>query len=335
MAHKLHISEAGVASFASAKQAAWHGLGQILDHQMTSEEAIENAGLNYEVEKFPNVVAFGDEHLATNSSFSTVRLDTKVVLGDKLGGSYEVVQNKDAFKFFDAIVGEGEAIYETAGALGQGEIIFITAKLPDYIRVGNGDDITERYLLLMMGHDGTCGIQAMFTPIRVVCNNTLQGALRSADSKVSIRHTKSVHSNLLEAHKALGIANKLTLELNGIYNQMAKVRITDVQLRNYIDNIFLTQQEILDLRKGASDVDVLSTRKRNIRNGVLDFAYAGVGQSEETAKGTLWGAYNGITGYFANTKNFKTESDKFKSLVMGGAANTMQQAFVNAVALIN
>lgn len=87
-----------------------------------------------------------------------------------VGKDYHIVQNRDAFAFFDAIVGDENGIlYETAGALGNGKRIFITAKLPDYIRVGNGDDVTEKYVFLTTSHDGSGSITAAFTPVRIVC----------------------------------------------------------------------------------------------------------------------------------------------------------------------
>ena len=95
-----------------------------------------------------------------------------------MGKDYEVVQNMDAFSFFDAIVGGDGIQYETAGALGKGERIFITAKLPNYIKVGN-DDLIEQYLFLTTSHDGGGSITAAFTPVRIVCNNTLNAALRN------------------------------------------------------------------------------------------------------------------------------------------------------------
>lgn len=95
-----------------------------------------------------------------------------------MGRDYQIVQNADAFAFFDAIVGgEDGILYETAGALGNGERIFITAKRPDYICVGNGDDITEKYIFLTTSHNGTGSITAAFTPVRIVCQNTLNAAL--------------------------------------------------------------------------------------------------------------------------------------------------------------
>jgi phage/plasmid-like protein (TIGR03299 family) len=184
MAHQINFNQkTGKNSFMSVKEKAWHGLGQIIDRYPTSSEAIEHAGLDYIVEKRPLFTYDTENHLGDPENdiiipeievpnfFATVRADTEQVLG-VVGNDYEVVQNRDAFSFFDAIVGGGDGIlYETAGALGNGERVFITAKLPDYIRVGVKDWI-EQYLFLTTTHDGLGSITAAFTPIRIVCNNS-------------------------------------------------------------------------------------------------------------------------------------------------------------------
>jgi phage/plasmid-like protein (TIGR03299 family) len=184
MAHQINFNEkTGRHSFMSVKEKAWHNLGQVIDRYPTSSEAIQYAGLDYIVEKRPLFTYDTANHIGNSEDgiiipeieipnfFSTIRGDTETPLGI-VGNDYEVVQNRDAFAFFDAIVGGGDGIlYETAGALGNGERIFITAKLPDYIRVGR-DDLIEQYLFLTTSHDGLGSIIAAFTPIRIVCNNS-------------------------------------------------------------------------------------------------------------------------------------------------------------------
>ena len=159
MAHNLNYNDkTGKHSFFSVKEKAWHGLGQIVQDYPTSAEAIRFAGLDYKVEK-RKLFTYDNENQTGNPDtdiiipeievpdyFATIRTDTEQVLG-VVGKEYEVVQNEDAFSFFDAIVGGSEGIqYETAGVLGKGERIFITAKLPEYIKVGN-DDLIEQYLV--------------------------------------------------------------------------------------------------------------------------------------------------------------------------------------------
>jgi len=123
--------------------------------------------------------------------------------------------------FFDAIVGGDGIMYETAGALGKGERIFITAKLPDYIKVGN-DDLIEKYLFLTTSHDGTESITIAFTPVRIVCNNTLNAALGNCSNVLKIRHTSNAKAQLKEAHKVMGMVNTLSPLMEQAFNPMDK-----------------------------------------------------------------------------------------------------------------
>src|SRR5690606_24254877 len=130
MAHNLNFNElTGKYSFFSVQEKAWHGVGQVVQDYPTSAEAIRFAGLDYTVEKYPNSHGLpSGKTIISDTSFFTFRTDTEEVLGDRIGKDYHIVQNTDAFTFFDSIVGGGEGIlYETAGALGNGERIFITA----------------------------------------------------------------------------------------------------------------------------------------------------------------------------------------------------------------
>src|SRR5688500_9234131 len=136
MAHNLNFNN-GKHSFFSVKEKAWHGLGTIVQDVPNSEQAIELAGLNYEVGLEPVIMA--NSGTIIPNTFATYRKDNGVPFGT-VGSQYTILQNREAFGFFDSIVGKGEAIFQTAGALGKGETIFITAKLPEYIQVGKGDN---------------------------------------------------------------------------------------------------------------------------------------------------------------------------------------------------
>ena len=225
MAHNLNFNEQTQQhSFFSVKEKAWHGLGQIVKDYPTSAEAIKFAALDYGVEKrkvYTQQNEYENPQILIPNYYATIRTDTQKVLG-VVGKDYEVVQNADAFSFFDAIVGGDGIMYETAGALGNGERIFITAKLPGYIKVGN-NDLVEKYLFLTTSHDGFGSITAAFTPIRIVCNNTLHAALRNCTNSIKIRHTQNAKDRLEEAHKVMGISNRLSDSLETTFNQWAKV----------------------------------------------------------------------------------------------------------------
>ena len=336
MAHNLNYNErTGRYSFFSVQQKAWHGLGQIVEQYPTSAEAIKYAELNYQVIKAPlytrgTGISIDNDgeikeggNILVPGQFATLRTDNNTVLG-VVGTDYQVVQNADAFCFFDAIVGGGDGIlYETAGALGNGERIFITAKLPDYIRVG-GDDVAEKYIFLTTSHDGTGSITAAFTPVRIVCQNTLNAALGNMSNVVRIRHTSGAKQRLENAHKVMGLANQLSIQLEGIFNQWAKVRICDAEVKKLIQLALCPNKETLDaLKKGAEDE--LSTVFKNTVEDAFAYAMIAETQQMDTTKGTLFGAYNAVTGYYQNVRNYKDDESKLQSIVMGGTAQAKAQ----------
>jgi len=338
MAHNINYnSKTEKHSFFSVKEKAWHSLGTIIEDYPTSSEAIRHAGLDYMVEKRTLfTVDNGQPHaeepdLLVHSEievpdyFATIRTDTEQVLG-VVGKDYEVVQNVDAFSFFDSIVGGGDGImYETAGVLGKGERIFITAKLPEFIKVGKSDLIAQ-YLFLTTSHDGFGSITASFTQIRICCQNTLNAALRSQTGAIKIRHTGNAHERLKQAHQLLGITNQLGGEMEQILNRWAKVRITDKQVKTLVQMAMAPNKETLEnVKKGKHDK--FSSLFTNVIDKVLEYAETSATQQFETTKGTLFGAYNSVTGYFQNVKNYKTDEAKFNSIMSGNALGKAQATF--------
>lgn len=344
MSHNINYnSKTGQHAFMSVKEKAWHGLGTIVEDYPTSSEALRFAGLDYHVEKRllltvdaennhiatdPNADEYFDEvraNILVPDFCATIRTDTEEVLG-VVGKDYEVVQNVQAFDFFDSIVGGSDGIkYETAGALGKGERIFITAKLPDFIRVGRNDCI-EKYLFLTTSHDGFGSITAAFTPVRIVCNNTLNAALRNNTNCIRLKHTANVQDRLKVAHQLLGLSNRLADEMEAIFNHWAKVRITDTEVKRLIQMAMTPNKETTEaLRMGKLD-EISSIYKNTVEN-IYEYAMASPTQQQETTKGTLFGAYNAITGFYQNVKSYKDEESKFKSIMYGTALQKGQKAF--------
>jgi phage/plasmid-like protein (TIGR03299 family) len=271
---------------------------------MTAQEAIRLAHLDYEVVKVPNFAYHNGEFLNTPASFSTLRTDTNQILGDRIGKNYTIVQNLEAFDFFDSITQAGEAMYETAGVLGIGEKIFVTAKMPNTIRIAGTDDLTEVYVLLTSSHDGSGSIIAAVTPVRVVCQNTLNMALSNTINRVAIRHTSAVKDRLAEAHKVLGISKAFVTEANECFNHLSKKYVSDDAVKELIRNLFNEQERD-------------STRIKNIEDAVLECYFTGVGQ--EKIVGTAWGAINGITFYLDHVKNYRNDATKFDNIIGGSS----------------
>jgi len=337
MAHNLNFNErTGRYSFFSVQEKAWHGLGQIVTDYPTSAEAIKHAGLDYEVIKSPlytnasNIIdptdslEIRDNEVNVPYYFATIRTDNNAILG-VVGKEYHIVQNREAFSFFDAIVGGTDGIlYETAGALGNGERIFITAKLPDYIRVGNGDDVTEKYIFLTTSHDGSGSITAAFTPVRIVCQNTLNASLRNMSNVVRIRHTSGAKQRLENAHKVMGLANEFSNQLEDIFNNWAKVKVADNEVKKMIQFALCPNKETLQHLKAGNDDEISTVFKNTVEDA---FAYAMTSDSQQmnTTKGTLFGAYNAVTGYYQNVRSYKDSEAKLQSIILGGTAQLKSQ----------
>jgi phage/plasmid-like protein (TIGR03299 family) len=334
MAHHLFFNEqTNQHSFFSVKEKAWHGLGQIVDQYPNSTEALRFAGLDYEVTKedlyttcYNSDQQAMDQSNRVNTHFATMRKYTGDILGI-VGKDYGIVQNKDAFAFFDSIVGGDGIQYETAGALGKGEKIFITAKLPGYIKVGN-NDLIEKYLFLTTSHDGYGSITAAFTPVRIVCNNTLNAALRNHSNSIKIRHTANAKQRLEQAHKLMGISNNLGSEMESIFNRWTRVKISDNEVRKLIQSALVPNKEALQKLQAGND-DECSTYYKNMCGYAFEYAQSNPSQQLESTKGTVFGAYNGITGYFQNVRKYKDDTAKLKSIMYNGLAQQRNQAAFN------
>lgn len=330
-------------TFATRKELAWHKLGKVVD-AMTSEEAIVLGGMDFDVQLAPvqaqlglivpedyknynNLIALGErgnrsmyQGTVLPNNFATYRTDTNHVFG-VVGKRYTPIQNVEAFDFFDSIIGEGHAAYETVGALGDGEKVFITAKLPSKLVV-NKEDI-DKYLLLTMAHDGSGSIQVMFTPIRVVCNNTLSAALSMGKNKVSIRHTKNALARLEMAKEVLGLIDYQSLALEEAFNAMTKVRINDEDMESMFKRLFKLEPQ---------ENGKLSTRGNNILLDLQQYHEVGVGQAG--IQGTGWGVYNAVTGYQQNVANYQSTDSEFESITGKNAASIRQNAFKEIMQLV-
>jgi len=339
MSHNLAKGTHGNYAYFGAVEAAWHGLGVTLDKPATAEEALRVAGLDYEVEKRPIYIKSGRKQILIPNRMATVRKDTEEYLG-VVGSGYGVLQNRNAFTFFDALVDTKEAIYHTAGALGKGERAWVLAKLPDYIRIGKTDDIIEKYVLIYHGHDGKTGVTCMLTPVRVVCQNTLQMALLDARKmvgtdadvaqKITLSHTKNIETKIKEASAMMGLISKRTAVMSDAYNAMVKVKLTPDTLDAYLNDVW---RRIPGTRKDEDLEEGEMIMSDDIYEQLSRYLEEGPGQDMKTAKGTLFGAYNAITGWADHVKEYN--GDKLKSLWFNGGKQIKTAAWNQAIAMIS
>ena len=267
------------------------------------------------------------------NAFATYRTDYNIPLGI-VKERYTIVQNTEAFNFFDNAIGKDKAIWQTAGFFGNGERIFVSAKLPNNILV-NGDPV-ENYLVFTTSHDGSSGVKILFTPIRIICQNTLNAAIQNASNYISFRHTSSVHRNIDIAAEILGICKERTKFLSEQYNAMYKIRMTDKQVQQAFADVVLTDDEQLSLKLTGHTIEQLvnknwqaiddsgiSMKKVNVLHEMNTYYNIGPGQKE--IMGTAWGAYGAITGYYSNVDN-SIGSKRMDSLLFGDKSRKIEKA---------
>lgn len=356
MAHNIEFRNGQYSFVESTRQeVAWHGLGKHYDNAITAKEALENCGANFEVGLQPIVALSPDmlmrieqgqdidsatlQKMIIEGRKATMRLDENEALGI-VSDSYGIVQNAHAFDFIDMLTTgtkDGNTpVIEAAGVLGRGERVFITAKFPEPVRLAKKDDVVDLYIVFTTSHDGSGAVNAMVTPIRVVCNNTLNLALRENSGKLSLRHTSHVtdrldltnKDNATMAYKSLNLYNTYREFFEEKLNALAQKKVTDVQLRDIIAKI-LFPKESYEVFKRTNDVlhDDISTRSKNAYLRLMDSIHSGVGQDECEAGTALW-VINGITTHYQNHENWREKRlTKFDSIMDGTVHGRLQNAY--------
>ena len=258
----------------------WHGLGTRVEEAPDSREALLLAGLDWQVIQKPIMTGDGQP---IDGFKANIRDQDGQVLG-VVTDRYKVVQNEDAFAFTDELLGEG-VVYETAGSLQKGRRTWILAKLPQRYII-SGDEITP-YLVFMNSHDGTGAIKAAMTPVRVVCQNTLNLALSTAKRSWSTVHTGNIQGKLEDARNTLLYADRYMAELGKAVDELQQIRLSDKKVYEYINALFplvdgATEQQEKNLLKLKEDVklryfeapDLKQVGKNGYRfiNAVSDFA---------------------------------------------------------------
>ena len=200
------------------RTAPWHGLGTKVDEALTSKDALIYAGLDWQVLQEPVYTSAGE---LVSGYKVNVRDTDRNILGI-VSDRYKIVQNEEAFSFTDALLGEGVK-YETAGSIANGKIVWMLARMPQrYIISG---DAIEPYLVFSNTHDGSGAIRVAMTPIRVVCQNTLNLALRGAQRSWSARHTSNVLNRLDEARETLQLADKYMNRLGKAIDELNQKKL--------------------------------------------------------------------------------------------------------------
>lgn len=309
-----------IETMAFYQETPWHGLGTALQENdlYDWQTTCEKAGLAWDVELVPLVTA---DTQATVRHKAVRRTSDGRILGE-VGPRFFVLQNRDAFAWFQPFLDTKEAALHTAGSLRHGSRIWVLAKLNRCpLVVAPGDEV-EKYILLSYGHDGSLAIRVGYTPIRVVCQNTLSMAHGCDASKlIRIKHTKDVHENLANIREVMDLANSEFEATAEQYRLLARKSINRADLRRYVKKVF----QVKDDRKG-------STRLKNIMEGIVDLAEAGRGNALPSVSGTLWTAYNGVAEWLGYQRG-NSQGNRLNSLWFGDGACLNRRALEIAVAM--
>ena len=233
---------ANVETMFYVREKPWHGLGTMVAEAPASADALIWAGLDWEVLQ-KNVQTEDGGWIAGYKA--NVRSTDGQVLGI-VSDRYKVVQNQDAFQFTDELLGEG-VTYETAGSLQMGRKVWMLARMPQRYIIA-GDEIAP-YLVIMNSHDGSSGVKVAMTPIRVVCQNTLNLALNSANRVWAARHTENVMSRVREASETLRLAELYMSELGRGVDELAKIKLSDRKILDLMQTFFPVSEEMSDTQK--------------------------------------------------------------------------------------
>lgn len=303
----------------------WHGLGTKLDKPATSKEAIKAAKLDWSVSKKQ---LYLPEGIPVRDTFATIRIDNPDNVLGVVGKSYTPLQNNEAFEFFDSIVGADKAIYHTAGTLLEGKIVWILAKLPGEIRL-TSEDISHKYLLLSNSHDGSSAVQVKFTPVRVVCNNTL--TLAFSDGKFhSVWHQKNVKKQLKDLPKLMGLVDSRYKEIEDSFKELLKVQMTDITLDKYLKNVFPDPR----YKNNEQVYDYEHAKAKSNRQWAKYFFENGAGNDLATVKGSLWAALNGVTEFVDHRVTKQSQDRKVNSVWMGDGAKVKEKSFSVAMNML-
>lgn len=273
-----------VETMAYAGEVPWHGLGVPVSNDLTPVQMMEKAGLNWTVEQIDSYVKVGDKQIPTGMKSLVRSSDNKVLTN--IGQVWNPVQNEDAFNFFSEYVMKGDMEMHTAGSLKGGQLVWALAKVKESFDLFGGDTV-ESYLLFSNPHKYGFSIDVRFTPIRVVCNNTLSLSLEAkAERSVKVGHRTEFNAN--EVKKALGIASAKLHEYKDMAQFLGSKRYNIDDLVEYYNTVF---PRTADKRVQNQELSVETLSK----NAKAAFDAIEQQPGAKFAEGSWWQAFNSVT----------------------------------------
>jgi phage/plasmid-like protein (TIGR03299 family) len=304
MAHAVEIGQNGEESFASFREPAWHGLGTVFTEEKSTREMLEAAYLhNWDVRL--EAVPYPAEYNVIKPSYMVLR-DNPFGLGTDVlatvGERYRVLQNEELFEFGDALLDGGR--WETAGSIKDGRVVFGSLALErETVLDPNGvSDVVKSYLLVHTSHDGTTAVQASITPVRVVCQNTLNMALSGTKQSFKIRHTQTATGKIQAAREALALANTYFDEFDKVAQSLIATEITKAKFDKIVEAVYPRPDKDA---KGA-------VKKWENKVDTIEEIYSSDTVNGAGIANTAWGAYNTLTerlDWFRNGRGIRGQEN--------------------------
>lgn len=352
MAHEIEFKNNSYSYVENGKHGlAWHNLGTVYDRPLTAVEALEGCRANYEV-GFRNLINITKEQeenirnglpVTINQSQiiegyrSVTREDEERTLS-VVKSRYEILQNKNAFEFVDFLTtGElgKKASIDSAGVLFNGKKVFITAKFDDSVKIpGSQNDIINMYLVFTNSFDGESPVCCMTTPIRVVCNNTLNAAFNNNHGRISFKHTSRIRThlslkeeNIRHALSCLNVMDSYRKELISGIEILGNKILTEEEVENTIKFALCpdSHKKYLVNNNYQINNDQFSSQYKNRVKTFINATKTGIGQDSIDKNSGLW-VVNGITTALQNVIDFKSEEVKFKNLVTSSSSDVLNTA---------
>lgn len=289
-----HEFESGVFS---KNKGAWHGLGTVVDNKIYDiQEALETGELDWTVSKKPlQYVNTEDDSVVNVYGYYAIVRDTDgQVLNPCVSESYDVLQNSEAFEFFEPFVHDRDCFITAAISLNSGKKVCMTAEIENNEQEIVPGDTVKSYLLLATSHDGSLSTTTKFCHTRVVCANTLRAAMAEKGSFKCIRHTKGQRNSLAEVAASINLFRRDFDEQVSIYKQLANKRMDLNATRNYLETLFAKELKESAKRLEVTEDEMRLEDMRFTKKCLENYCFTPDLQLDKV-EGTAWAAFNAVT----------------------------------------
>lgn len=309
MAHMIETRD-GKVSMAWAGETPWHGLGTEVPNDLTPTQMLKAAGLDWKVTPVPAFAEIGGKQVSVGHSALVRDVDNKIL--DVITDDWIPNQNESAFEFFNDFVAAGEMEMHTAGSLKDGQLVWALAKVKEGFELFNGDSV-ESYLLFTNPHKYGWSIDVRFTPIRVVCNNTLTLSLNTQSSKiVKVSHRREFDGDLVK--ETLGVAKEKLAKYKEMAAYLGSKRYDDENIVDYFKRVF----------------PVSGAKKEMSKNAQIALDIMDQQPGAEYAEGTWWQAFNAVT-FMTDHMIGRSSDNRLASAWYGANKNLKTKALETAV----